>query len=517
MTTATPAPETSTSSKAFDQLLTKLRRVKTLESVGHLTSWDQETKMPPKGGPARAEQLALMSGLAHEAATNPDIGELIESAEADSPDDASAAALREIKRDYQQNTKLPQDLVEEMARCSSLGMDAWKPARKDNHFPTFLPWLEKTVELNNRKAECLGIPEGASEPYDALLDLFEPQMTAKRTEEIFAPLRDFTVDLLARIREKTEGFTRMPDTKPAEVDTDTDKQKAFTRRFLETMGFDFDAGRLDEAAHPFCSGFGPGDTRLTNRYRPDGWLDALSGGMHEGGHGLYEQGLPKSTHFGSPLAEAVSLGIHESQSRMWENQLGRSREFWNWALPIAKQTLGSALENCDTDTVFRADNLIQPSYIRVESDELTYNLHIMLRFDMERAMLKGDLNPKDLPAAWNERFERDWGLKVDKDANGCLQDVHWSMGAIGYFPTYTFGNLYAAQLWEAIARDIPDRDARIEKGDFKPVLDWTRTHIHAHGRRFPAEELAKRATGQSLSHEALARHLEAKAAAVYDL
>jgi carboxypeptidase Taq len=349
------------------------------------------------------------------------------------------------------------------------------------------------------------------------MDLFEPTMTARRTAEVFAPLREFTVDLLARLREKTAGFTDMPDTAAAEVETDTAAQKRFCRRVLGAMGFDFDAGRLDEAAHPFCSGIGPGDTRLTNRYRPDGWLDALSGGMHEGGHGLYEQGLPKGERFGSPLAEAVSLGIHESQSRMWENMVGRSPEFWRWALPIAKEALGPALASCDEQAVYRAANLMRPSFIRVESDELTYNLHIMLRFDMERAMLRGDLACADLPGAWNERFEKDWGMPVTDDAVGCLQDVHWSMGAIGYFPTYTLGNLYSAQFWEAIGRDMPDRDERVERGEFGEILAWTRDNIHRHGRRYPAEELAKNATGEGLSHDALARHLEARASAVFGL
>lgn len=515
MTTATAeSGAVGSGSKAFDALLSKLRRGKTLESVGHLTSWDQEAMMPAKGGAARAEQLALLSGLGHDMMTDPAIGELIGEAGGDDLDEASRAALREIKKDYEKNTKLPKDLVEEMSRCASLGMDAWKEARAKKEFALFLPWLEKTFELNRRKAECLGVPSGG-ELYDALMDLYEPGMTAARTEVVFAPLREVTVRLLAGLREKTDGFTTMPGFEGAMVETDVKAQKAFCTRVLEAMGFDFEAGRLDEAAHPFCSGFGPGDTRLTNRYRPDGWLDALSGGMHEGGHGLYEQGLPKGTHFGSPLSEAVSLGIHESQSRMWENQVGRSERFWNWALPVAKTMLGSALSGCDVGTVFRAANLIRPSFIRVESDELTYNLHIMLRFDMERAMLRGELACRDLPGAWNERFERDWGMAVTDDSVGCLQDVHWSMGAVGYFPTYTFGNLYAAQMWEAIGRDVDGRDDAIGRGEFGGVLKWTRERVHAHGRRFPAEELGERATGATLGHEALARHLEAKVEAVF--
>jgi carboxypeptidase Taq len=501
-----------TTDGAYANARAHLRKAATLGSIEALTSWDQETFMPAGAADLRAEQLQMLSGLIHEMKTDPRLGEWIEAAADEVTDDAQRADVREMKRDYDRNTKLPRALVEEMARCQSLGMAAWKDARQKSDFKTFLPWLEKTVELNRRKAECYGFPTGG-ELYDALLEDYEPAMTAAYTAEVFAPLRAFTVDLL----DKVMGAPKV-DRAPATRKFPLDQQRRFCAGIAGAMGFDYHTGRMDDTTHPFCSGFGPGDTRLTNRYRDDGWVDSLSSGTHEGGHGMYEQGLPKAEHFGSPLGQAVSLGIHESQSRLWENQVGRSKRFWTWALKVARDAFGDhALGGIDVEAIFRAANVIEPSFIRVESDELTYNLHIMLRFDLERAMLRGDLNPRDLPRAWNERMKNDFGLTVTEDRIGCLQDVHWSLQAIGYFPTYTFGNLYSAQLWEAMAKAIPDRDERMTRGDFKPILSWLREHVHRHGRRYTAEELCKRVTGDTMNPEPLMRHLSDKAAAVYGI
>ncbi len=508
MTTTAAAPTT-----ALDKLYAHLRETALLGSVGHVVSWDQETYMPDGAAPLRSEQLQMLSGMVHDRASSSELGELIARAAEESVvnnDELAQANVREAKRDYDKATKLPKELVEEMAKCASLGMTGWREAREKQDFSLFLPWLEKTVELNRRKAECLGIPAGG-EAYDALMDTFEPGMTAQRTAEIFAPLREFTVDLLARVQQS--GVE--PDMKPGTTELPIDKQREFCAAVIEQMGYDFTAGRMDDTTHPFCSGFGPGDTRITNRYRPDAWLDALSSATHEAGHGMYEQGLPKSDRFGQPAAEAVSLGMHESQSRMWENQVGRSRDFWKWGVGAAQRAFGDALGGADAEAIFRAANAIAPNFIRVESDELTYNLHIMLRFDLERAMIAGELACNDLPGIWNERMKSDFGLEVPNDAMGCLQDVHWSMGAMGYFPTYTFGNLYAAQLWEAMGAAQPDRDERIARGDFAGVLEWLRTNIHAHGRRYPAEELCERVTGSRLDPAPLMRHLEEKAKAVY--
>lgn len=500
----------------YNQLTTLLRDAALMTSVAHTLSWDQETMMPPRGAPFRAEQLKMLSSLAHQRKTDPRIGECLAACESDvslTSNEAIAANLREIRRDYDMETKLPGELVAEMAECASLGMTAWKAARAKSNFPAFLPWLQKTIDLNRRKAECLGIPKGGSELYDALLDTFEPGMTAAETEKIFAPLRAFTVDLLKRVAEAPAK----PSVEPARIELPIAAQRTFVDLIARQMGFDFDAGRIDDTTHPFCEGMGPGDTRMTNRYRADGWIDAVSTAMHEGGHAVYEQGLPKDTLFGQPLAEAISLGIHESQSRTWENLVGRSRAFWIWALPHAQRTFGAPLASLDPETIYNACNIVEPSFIRVESDEVTYNLHIMLRFDFERAMLRGDLPCKDLPGEWNKRIKNDFGIAVPEDRLGCLQDVHWSMGAVGYFPTYTFGNLYGAQFWETMAKDIPDRETRMAAGDFAPILQWTRDKIHAHGRRYKAGELCERITGRKLDSAPLMRHLEAKVAAVYGI
>ncbi len=515
-TTTEPAVHSS-GSKAYDQLIGLLRENETLKSVANAMSWDQETMMPPGGADLRADQLTLLSGMIHERNTDPRLGDLLGEAESDAAiasDPIAQANLREARRDFDHATKLPKSLVEEMARCSAQGMNAWKAARAANDFPKFLPWLEKTFELNRRKAECLGVPEGG-ELYDALMDIYEPGMTAKRTEAIFAPLREFTVPLVQKVAEaKASG--KAPSVDPAVRPLPIEKQIEFATRVTGAMGFDYTCGRMDASTHPFCQGVGPGDCRITNRYRENGWCDALSSATHEAGHGMYEQGLPKAERFGQPMAESVSLGIHESQSRMWENQVGRSHAFWKWALPVAREIFGDkALEGIEVDSIFKAANLVEPNFIRVESDEVTYNLHIMLRFELERAMIKGDLACKDLPGVWNERIKSDLGLTVTEDRIGCLQDIHWSMGAVGYFATYTFGNLYSAQFWEAMGKEIPARDQQIESGDFSAILKWVRTNIHQHGRRYSAGELCERATGKPLSSEPLMRYLEAKVQAVY--
>jgi len=503
------------SKDAVGALAAELREVAVLRSVATTMGWDQETMMPARGGALRADQMKMLSSMVHGRRTSRRMGDLLRAAEVEAGvrgDARTIADLREARRDYDKARRLPASLVAEMARCASLGMEAWRHARAASDFKAFLPWLEKTVELNREKARRLGVPKGG-ELYDALLDEFEPGMTAKRTREIFEPLRARLVPLIERVRGTPAG--QRPTDAPARAVTPIEKQKEFARFVCERIGFDFEAGRMDESTHPFCEGMGPGDTRITNRYRPDGWSDALSTATHEAGHALYEQGLPKDTMFGRPLAEAVSLGIHESQSRMWENLVARSHSFWRWAADEAKRTLGAALAPWSAEDFHKAVNLVAANLIRVESDELTYNLHIMLRFDLERAMLEGELACRDLPGAWNARLRSDLGLEVPDDRRGCLQDVHWSMGAIGYFPTYTFGNLYAAQLWEAMGRDIPDREAGLASGEFGPVLQWLRAKVHRHGRRYPAEELCRRVTGKALSADPLMRHLEAKVNAVY--
>jgi carboxypeptidase Taq len=456
-----------------------------------------------------------LSKLAHERMTAPRLGDLIAECETDDDllaDAAVEANVRELRRAYDRAVKLPVKLVTEMSEAASLGGEAWRGAREQSDFSQFEPWMEKQIELNRQKAACWGYPEGG-ELYDALVDDFEPGMTAAELEGIFGPLRAELTPLI----EALAAAEHKPSDEPFRVPLPQDLQHKFNAELLGRLGFDETSGRLDISTHPFSSGLAPADTRLTTRYRDDALLDSIGSTLHEAGHALYEQGLPKQQYVGQPLGEPLGLGVHESQSRLWENHVGRSREFCGWLHPQLQQRFGTPLAGLSADDLYAASNCVQPNLIRVESDEATYHLHIMLRFDLERAMLRGDLQPADLPGAWNERIKSDLGLDVPNDGMGCLQDVHWSMGAIGYFPTYTIGSLYAAQLWEAAVKHDPQLPQAIGEGRFDGLLGWLRGQVHAHGRRYSADELCRRITGGSLSHEPLMRHLDGKLRPLYGL
>lgn len=498
------------------------RRGATLKSIAALLGWDQETYMPRGAGDARAEQMALMAGMMHERWASKELGDLISACEGESLSDQQAACVREFRRDYNKRTKLSKTLVEEQARTGSKAQDVWKDARKNNDFKSFAPWLKKMVELMREKAEAYGYAEGG-ELYDALLDEYEPNATAKEVEGVFTPLGEQLSALVKELKDAGDA----PEDGPINIHAPEQRQHALGLHVLGAIGFDLNAGRLDITTHPFCEGLAPGDTRLTTRYDEQYFPGALYGTMHEAGHGMYEQGLPKSgTHegpsgekiqsFGTPLADDISLGIHESQSRMWENMVGRSRPFWSWVYQEACDQFAE-LGKFDQEEVYRAVNIVRPSYIRVEADEGTYNLHVMLRFGIERAMIAGDLAVDDLPGAWNERFKQMLGLDVPDDANGCLQDVHWSFGLFGYFPTYTLGNLYAAQFWQTINKELPGLEQDFAKGDFGRLKAWLNENIHAHGRRYNASDLCEKVTGRPLESKPLMDYLGGKLREVYRL
>lgn len=503
---------TAVLSKQYEELRRELRETEVFASVSALLSWDQETMMPPKGTSLRAEQASALGQLVHERRTSERFAELLQSCEADADlqaDPAIAANLREIRRSYDQAVKIPTSLVKEFAETTTHSQHVWREARQRSDFRMFAPWLEKIVDLTRSRAECLAKP-GTTDLYDPLLDEYEP---GAKTAEIVEVFRDLRARLTPLIHDVAESAHR-PNTRIHEIPLPIARQIEFNTRVAQRVGFDFDAGRLDTSTHPFCQGVGPGDTRMTTRYREDGFFDALSSTLHETGHALYEQGLPNE-HFGEPLGESVSLGIHESQSRMWENFVGRSKPFWTWALPEAQREFGSSIEGIDVEEVYAAMNVVRPTLIRVESDEATYNLHIMLRFDLERGLLSGDLPVRDLPGAWNERIKEDLRLEVPDDRRGCLQDVHWSMAAIGYFPTYTLGNLYAAQFWSVIKKDLPNLDERFSRGEFSDLLDWLRREIHSKGRRYPAPELCEKVTGEPLTAAHFMSYLESKVRPLY--
>lgn len=487
--------------------------------------------MPPAAASHRAEQQAMLASMVHERRTSGRIGDLIAACEADRAltGDAAAATsalVREFRREYDLATKLPKELVAELARTGSEAQQVWKEARQKSDFAMFAPWLEKMMALSRQKADCYGVPQGADgttgERYDALLNEYEPGMSARELESIFTPLRK----RLAAFIGKVSASTSKPSIAPLSVRIDQERQHAFGQFVIKAMGFDLEAGRLDVTTHPFCSGMAPGDTRLTTRYRDEKFTDALYGTMHEAGHGLYEQGLPKLGAlamgngsplplFGTPLSESISLGIHESQSRMWENLVGRSRAFWEWALPHAKRIMGEAMTPFSVEDLFRAVNTVSPSFIRVEADEATYNMHVMVRFEIERDLLSGAMQPRDVPGAWNRKYKEYLGVEVPDDRRGCLQDVHWSFGLIGYFPTYTLGNLYAAQFWNTIRGQIGDLDRQISRGEFGDLKSWLNSNIHGHGRRYRAADLCKMITGSPLSADHFMTYLEGKVGPVY--
>ncbi len=498
-------------SSAYAELRKLMREAGTLGSVNALLAWDQETYMPPGGADGRAEQRSMIATMVHERRTSFHIGDLIAACEQDATiTNAERANVREMRRDYDLATKLPASLVGEIASTATKAQEAWRGAREKSDFAAFRSWLEKMMGLARQKAACYGTPAGG-EAYDALLEEYEPGARASDLERVFTPLAKELSALIAKI--KASGKTESLSIKPPAISAA--KQHEFGQFLLKSMGFDMNSGRLDTTAHPFCEGLGPGDTRLTTRYREDEFAGAMYGTLHEMGHGLYEQGLPKHDRAGEPLGEAISLGIHESQSRMWENLVGRSRSFWTWAQPHASKTLSAWFGTQSVDALYSMSNLVKPSFIRVEADEATYNLHILLRFTLERALLRGDLQVAELPGAWNELFEKLLGMRVPDDRRGCLQDVHWSCALIGYFPTYSLGNLYAAQLFESAREAMPDLDRRFESGDFGGLLSWLRTNIHQHGRRYRAGELCERVTGKPLDSGALLRYLRGKASEVY--
>lgn len=514
MSTTQVADKATTTHPAYEKLLTCIREANLVGTSAGMLGWDQETMMPSGGVAFRGSQLATLSRLAHEMFTSQQTGEALSACEAVSeltsdPMSPTAVNIREVRRTYDRRTCLPATLVEEEAALSSKAMHVWADARKVSDFSMFRPELEKVVDLMKRKAECYGWAEGC-EPWDALAEDYEPGCTAAEVESVFTPLRQELQSLLDDLM----GSSTKPSNAFNEVKVPVEKQKAFVREVAEKFGFDFDRGRLDESTHPFCGGSHCNDVRMTTRFHENNVNDALGSTMHETGHGLYEQGLLEA-HIGTPMGDSISLGIHESQSRMWENQVGRSEAFWQWCYPRMKEVLGDCVSSLSFEDVYGGANIVRPDFIRVEADEATYNMHIMIRFEMERALMRGDLSVADVPDAWKTKYKDYLGIDVPNDAKGCLQDVHWSMCSMGYFPTYTLGNLYCAQFFEKASADMPDLQAQFAKGEFSGLLEWLRTNIHQQGQRYRANELCEKVTGRPLESAPLVRHLNDKLRPLY--
>jgi carboxypeptidase Taq len=498
---------------AYDELVRLTRDASLLASCSAVLGWDEQTYMPRGGVEHRSRQMALLAGIHHEMATDPKVGALLGELEgsslAEDPDSPAAVNIREIARSYRRRTRMPRSLVEELARTTSIAQQEWMEARTRSNFARFRPWLERIIALKIQEAECLGYDK---DPYDALLDEYEPEARSADLAVLFESLRRELVPLVAEIA----GSARRPNLAVLRGDFPIDRQRVFGESAALALGFDFECGRLDTTAHPFCTGIGPGDCRITTRFRADQFEDAFFGILHEVGHGLYDQGLD-AEHHGTPMGEAVSLGVHESQSRLWENAVGRSRSFWKHFYPQARRVFHQALHAVEFDQFYFAINRVEPSTNRVSADEVTYNLHILIRFELEKALLGGDLAAADVPGAWNEKYREALGVVPRDDADGCLQDIHWSAGLVGYFPTYTLGNIFAAQLFARAKAVLGDLDPAFARGDFADLLSWLRENVHKQGQRFHSARLIERVTGHPVDHRPLVQSLRAKYAPLYGL
>jgi carboxypeptidase Taq len=490
----------------YREFLELVRELSTLERIADLLGWDEQTHMPPGSFRARARQNAAIAGIIHERTTSPRMGRLIRALKKQPLSADGQAILRETERRWRRASSIPGPLVREITRTSSFALDAWMRARKNSDFAEMEPWLAKMIGLKEQVAEHVGYDE---KPYDALLDEFEPGMRSREVDALFRRLASKLVPVAARILEAPEPGDWVPaGTYPL------DGQRQFITALCSSLGYDLNTGRIDASAHPFTTGNGQ-DVRITVRYDEHNPAYAVFPAIHETGHALYEQGYQEK-YLGTPLAEAVSLGVHESQSRLWENVVGRGLPFWTFYYPLMQRAY-PALRKVPLSRFYRGINTVRRSFIRVDADEVTYNLHIMLRYEAESAIFEGRLKASEIPAFWNERFERYLGIPVPDDANGCLQDIHWVSGAFGYFPTYTLGNLYAAQLWSAARRQVPDMDEKIAAGDCATLLAWLRKHVHRHGRRYPAAGLIKKATGETVNEDHFIGYIKEKYGGLYDV
>ena len=496
---------------ALQDVIQHAREIVLLESVVATMEWDERTHMPAAGGAYRAEQMALLSGMIHERRSSPKFGEALDAASAEVSElprhHDDAATVRVLKRDYDKATKLPQRLVEELAKNSIEGQQAWVESRKASDFSILQPFLEQSVRLKREEAQAL---EHGDCLYDALLDCYEPHERTDRVRKTFSSLRKELVGLL----EAVAGSRNEPAVEVLSRAYPVEQQQAFGRHAAKQIGFRFDQGRLDTTKHPFCESLGPNDVRLTTRYDERFFPSAFFGTLHEAGHGIYEQGLRKE-HFGLPPGKYCSMAIHESQSRLWENFVGRSEAFWEHFFPKAKEAFPEALRDTNASNFFAAINRVKPSLIRVEADEVTYNLHIIIRFELEQALIEGELQVADLPEAWNTKYSESLGITPPDDGDGVLQDIHWSAAAIGYFPTYALGNLYAAQFFAQASHELGDLDDLFRGGDFRPLLEWLTKKIYSRGQCYTAAELVKEVTKQELSEQPLVEHLRAKLQRVY--
>jgi len=500
-------------SEKFDELKSRLAEIIDVGRAIAVLGWDQQVYMPPGGAEARAMQMSTLTKTVHNWFVSDEIGQLLEDLEeelADADYDSfEASMVRVTRRGYDRERKLPSELVAELSKATALAHQAWQQAREAADFAQFQPHLEKILDLTIQKADAWGYEDRV---YDALLEGFEPGMKATQVETLFGEVKEGLVPLVKAIAER-EGAV---DDSLFAQEFDVDKQWDFGIEVVKALGFDFEHGRQDKTAHPFTTSFSPSDVRLTTRLFPGMFKSALFASIHEAGHGMYEQGFDPSFER-TPLCDSASLGVHESQSRMWENVVGRSRGFWMHWLPRLKEYFPRQLEGIGVEAFYQAINKVKPSLIRVEADEVTYNLHIMVRFEIENQMVEGKVKVADLPELWDAKMEEYLGIRPPDVADGVLQDVHWSSGYIGYFPTYSLGNLLAAQFYNQAVSEEPGIPAQIEKGEFGSLFGWMRENIHKPGSKYRPAELVERVTGGPIRTDPFLDYIRAKYTDIYGL
>lgn len=506
-------PDFTHSDTRINELLDYLHEIEDLKALGDLAEWDQNTAMPNGAAEIRGTQVATLRGLLHERWTSPQLGNMLEALRnavlQDTFTDADRGLVRKALREYEQSTKLPRSLVEEMSRVGFASFEAWRHAREQNDFATFAPWLKRTISLQREVADLLGY---TGTRYDALLDNYEPGLTASKVDELFAPVRDISKNLLQRI----EASGNTIDDSCLQGNFSTEQQMALSEKILRAMGYDFNHGQLAQSPHPFTSNFGsPYDVRVTTRVDKHFLQAALMASIHEGGHALYEQGSAP-TLARTPIAGGASMGAHESQSRMWENAIGRSLPFWQSHFTVVQETFPTEFAQVDFTTFARALNKVQPSLIRVEADEVTYNLHIIIRFELEKMLVNGDVAVESLPRLWNEKYQEYLGITSPTDADGVMQDMHWTFG-FGYFPTYTLGNLYGAQILHKLYAVFPDFDEKLAQGHTAFIHDWMREHMYSVGAIYQPETLIERITGEKPNPNYFAQYLTSKFETLYNL
>lgn len=498
--------------QVLNQLKQKLTELSYLNSANALLQWDQEVHMPDQAVEARSKTSSNLSKLIHEKLLSDEFEQLIEPAkemlDQAQLEDEDAAIVREAYREYEREKKLPAEFVEELSETTSKAQKAWKQAKQDQDFEKFQPHLEKIVELKRKEADLVGY-EGS--PYNALLDIYEPYLTIEKLEPVLAQLKDFLIPFLERIQSSETTI----DDSLVNQKFPIDAQKEFSTEIIEALGFDLEQGVLGESVHPFTLSLHPTDVRFTSKFDEDNLLMSIGSSIHEAGHALYEQGLP-AENFGTPLGEAVSLGIHESQSRIWELMVGQSKEFWQHFYPKLKNKFPDKLDGTDYSDFYPIVNKVEPGLIRVTADEVTYNLHIILRYELERGLIEGDIEVEQLPSLWDKKMEEYLGVEVPNVAEGVLQDVHWSFGNIGYFPTYTLGTLYAAQFFSQAEAEIDDLEGKIAQGKFDQFRSWLRENIHIHGKYYKPNQLAQEVTGEELNPDYFIDYLENKYSDLYN-